>query len=166
MYIQGKILNPGDDLAEALNIRKKVFVEEYTISYDKEFDLLDELAIHAVAYEKMSANENSAKSQEKKAVATGRIFYDGEKCILDKVSVLKEYRGKEYGDFVVRLLLNKAFLAGVNEVYADSFVSAEGFFEKIGFIRIDENFIENGIVKCKMVIKSEHLMKKCCIKNQ
>lgn len=161
MYIQGKILKPGDELKEAIDIRKKVFIEEYGIPYDKEFDDFDMLAIHAVAYERDDAAKKADREDKKIAVATGRIIFDGENYKIDKVAVLKEYRNKKYGDFIVRLLLNKAFISGINEVDADAFASSEGFFKKIGFIRVSDEFLENGIKKYKMTISSKNLLKNC-----
>jgi len=161
MYIQGKILKPGDELKEAIDIRKKVFVEEYGIAYDKEFDDLDMLAIHAVAYESEDASEKGKRGNGKIAVATGRIVFDGENCKIDKIAVLKEYRNKKYGDFIVRLLLNKAFMSGIDEVNVDAFVSSEGFFKKLGFEKVSEEFSENGIKMYKMTINSKKLLKNC-----
>lgn len=161
MYIQGKILMPGDELNEAIDIRKKVFVEECGIAYDKEFDDLDSLAIHAVAYEREALSGKDDRENGKVAVATGRIVFDGEICKIDKIAVLKEYRNKKYGDFIVRLLLNKAFMSGIDKVYVDAFVSSEGFFEKIGFEKASDKFSENGIKKYKMTISSKNLLKNC-----
>lgn len=161
MYIQGKILNPGEDLKEAFEIRKNVFVDEYAIPYDKEFDDMDLIAIHAIAYERDSEGAKSEAEKRKKAVATGRIFYDGEECRIEKIAVLKEYRNKKYGDFIVRLLLNKAFESGIDEVNVDAFASCVDFFSKIGFIKASDEFSENGIKKYKMTINSKNMLRNC-----
>lgn len=165
MYIQGRIIQAGDDLTEVINIRTKVFVEEYKNSYNEEFDQNDNIAIHAVAYE---SRENSGESQasryEKTAIATGRIIYDGDECIIDRIAVLKKHRNKGYGDFIVRLLLNKAFMAGIKKVYAISYEDTKGFYEKIGFIKSDNDTCQNT-KKCKMEIDINSLIKKCSVKN-
>ncbi len=152
MLIQGKILSYGDDLSEAFTIRRKVFVEEQQIPEEIEFDELDSEAMHVIVYE---------ESSSKKPVATGRIVYNGEQCHIGRFAVLKEYRGKLYGDFTVRMLLNKAFTAGINEVSLNAQISAEKFYEKIGFQRISENFIECGILHCTMSIHIENIVKQC-----
>jgi hypothetical protein len=43
----------------------------------------------------------------------------------------------KYGDFTVRMLLNKAFTAGIREVSLDSQESAQGFYGSVGanFVR-------------------------------
>jgi len=152
---------PGDDLTEVINIRSKVFVEEFRIPYNLEFDYMDDFAVHAIAYEKTDHAMQNNCTTEKLAVATGRLFFDGDECWLDKVAVLKEYRGKEYGDFIVRLLLNKAFMAGIKSVNINSFITSEAFFEKIGFVKNGDEFIENDIKKRKMTIRIANMVNKC-----
>lgn len=165
MYIQGKILKSGDDLSEVLYIRNKVFVEEYGVPYDIEFDNMDAIAIHAIAYEKVTDAKEDAINKNNKAIAAGRLIYDGEYCQIEKIAVLKEYRGKKYGDFIVRLLLNKAFLAGIDSVYVKSYLTTEEFFKKIGFSKDSDNFFEYDVEKCRMIIKDSSLRKNCCNKN-
>lgn len=160
MYIRGKIIKPGDDLSEAAEIRKEVFVKEYGIPYNQEFDNIDAFAVHALAYESMP-DESCDIINNNIVVATGRLFFDGDICQIDKVCVLKEYRRKMYGDFIVRLLLNRAFIGGVDKVYVDAFISAENFFKEIGFIRESDNFIDNGIMKCRMKIETDNISRKC-----
>jgi predicted GNAT family N-acyltransferase len=166
MYIQGKILKPEDDLSEVLYIRNKVFVEEYGIPYNMEFDDMDGIAVHALAYERLTdTNTGIIGEQNKIAIATGRLLYDGEYCRIEKISVLKEFRGKKYGDFIVRLLLNKAFIAGIERVYVDSYLSTEGFFKKIGFTRDSDGFIDESMRKCRMIINDCSLRRNCSNKN-
>lgn len=162
MYIQGRILGPGDDLTEAINIRKKVFVEELNIAESEVFDDMDKYAVHALAYESKSDDDNFRdETAEKTAVATGRLLYDGEICRIDKVSVLREHRNKKYGDFIVRLLLNRAFIAGIDEVEVNAYATSEDFFRKIGFEKVGEEFFEKGLKKCKMTINSKKIVKNC-----
>ncbi|MDF2544027.1 MAG: GCN5-related N-acetyltransferase [Herbinix sp.] len=152
MLIQGKLLSYGDDLTEVYHIRKKVFQEEQGITPEEDFDDLDQESIHVIVYE---------DSNNKKAVATGRIYYNGVNCKIGRVAVLKEYRGKQYGDFVVRMLINKALTSGVPEVYLNAQLSTVGFYEKIGFQTVGDIYEEVGIPHIKMVLKEENLCKKC-----
>lgn len=160
MYIQGKLIQATDRLEEVISIRNKVFVEEYKIPYDEEFDQTDNIAIHALAYE-----SHEDKANTKKAVATGRIIYDGDECTIDKVAVLKDQRNKGYGDFIVRLLLNKAFMSGIKKVYALSYEESRGFYEKIGFIMEDNGDMNINGSKSRMLIDINSLRKKCTVKN-
>lgn len=152
MFIQGKILSYGDDLSEVFSIRNQVFVEELGISKDNEFDELDSISMHVIVYE--GADQN-------RAVATGRIEYDGDICRISKIAVLKDYRGKEYGDFVVRMLLNKAFTSGISEVYVNSLLITKGFFETIGFEEVEDEMKIGIINHINMIIKADKLCSGC-----
>ncbi|HHT97586.1 MAG TPA: GNAT family N-acetyltransferase [Clostridiales bacterium] len=148
----GKIISGNDDISEALIIRKEVFQIEQGVDPKLEFDDLDKLAMHAMVYTDINRT---------KAVATGRILLLDDKCVMGRVAVLKDFRGKEYGDFVVRLLLNRAFTSGIKEVFIHSQLSAVGFYEKLGFKILGEQFLEAGIRHVEMSIKEEFLTKKC-----
>lgn len=152
MPVQGKYLYYGDDLSEAFQIRKEVFQYEQGVSEQEEFDEIDDLAVHVVIY----SNENP-----KKPVATGRVFFDGNDYYIGRVAVLKDERGKYYGDFAVRMLANKAFLAGANEILIHAQLSAVSFYEKIGFITYGDVFIEAGIKHISMRLVAGSLCKKC-----
>jgi predicted GNAT family N-acyltransferase len=152
MLIQGKILSYGDDLSEAYAIRREVFIKEEGIPEEIEFDELDAEAMHVVVYE---------NNDQKKAVATGRINYDGENCQISRIAVLKEFRGRMYGDFTVRMLLNKAFSADIKIVTINAQQSAIEFYKKIGFQCTGSEFIEAEILYCKMTIYAKDIVKLC-----
>lgn len=130
--IQGKLLYYGDDLKEVYDIRKKVFVEELGVPMEKEFDELDKEAVHVLVFEQTN-QENSSKQIP---VAAGRIIWLENVCEIGHVAVLKEYRHREYGDFTVRMLINKAFHMGIDEVIAKIRPEFTNFIKKIGFMPI------------------------------
>lgn len=153
MVVKGVYLNGENDLTDAINIRRKVFIEEQQVAEEIEIDGMDPYAIHAVAY------------VENKAVATGRIIYDGDTYKIGRVAVLKEERGKQYGDFIMRMLIDKAFLHGAQEVILGAQLHAVGFYEKLGFEPYGEVFSEAGIEHIHMKLKNGNLCKKCnCVK--
>lgn len=160
MLIQGKILSYGDDLSEAFQIRRNVFVEEQGIPEDLEFDDIDQEAMHVIVYE-TTPNRNAKGQDDKNAVATGRIFFDGESCKIGRIAVLKEYRNMKYGDFTVRMLMNKAFTSGINEITLDAQCYAESFYEKIGFHKVGEPFLDTGIPHIKMIISIRDVVTSC-----
>ena len=108
--------------------------------------------MHVIVYE---------EAGRRNAVATGRIIYNGQDCQIGRIAVLKEFRGKKYGDFTVRMLLNRAFTAGINEVTINCHQSAEEFYKKIGFQRVGNNFNEAGISHCKMIINVKDISMLC-----
>lgn len=148
----GKIISGNEDISDALMIRKKVFQIEQGVDPDLEYDDLDKIAMHGLIYTDMNRTN---------AVATGRILLLDDKCVMGRVAVLKDYRGMYYGDFLVRLLLNRAFTSGIDEIFIHSQLSAVGFYEKLGFKTLSNQFLEAGIYHVEMSIKEELLTKKC-----
>ncbi len=136
--------NGNDDLTDTFEIRRKVFIEEQGVS--EELEMIkseDDISIHLVVYD---AN---------KPVATGRIIVQNSQYILGRIAVLKEERGKHYGDFVVRLLIRKAYEMGGEEQHIHAQISATGFYEKLGFECYGSNYMEAGIPHINMVHKGD-----------
>ncbi len=156
MYIQGKFKTYQDDLKEIFEIRREVFIQEQHKTDQEEFDDFDKDAVFCVLYEESSDN------QEERPVATGRLnlLEDG-RYKIGRIAVKKEFRGKQYGDMLVKMLVNKAFISGAKEVYVGAQVQAKGFYETIGFKQIGEEYIEAGIPHIEMVLTSENLCRKC-----
>lgn len=152
ILIQGKFLSYGDDLSPVFEIRRKVFIEEQGVSEEDEFDEYDDFAIHAIVYD---------IDDSKKPVATGRVYHDGKNYRVGRIAVLKEERGKYYGDFAVRLLVNKAFMSGAEEVVIGAQVSAVLFYEKIGFVSFGEIYKEADIDHITMKVKLDTICRKC-----
>lgn len=82
-----------------------------------------------------------------KPVGVARLTVSPEKSVLKKIGVVSECRGRRYGDFFTRSLLNAA--SGVSEVLEIAYKS--DYFKKFGF--------EEG--KDGMTIKSENLTFPC-----
>ncbi len=152
MLVQGKILSYGDDLTEVFEIRRTVFVYEQGISEEVEFDDIDNEAMHVIVYE---------VGPLRKAVATGRIYFDGVTCQIGRVAVLMDYRNQKYGDFTVRMLLNKAFTSGIKEVTLETQLQTEGFFETIGFRKVGQSFRKSSIAYENMVISIQDVITSC-----
>ncbi|MDR1699650.1 MAG: GNAT family N-acetyltransferase, partial [Lachnoclostridium sp.] len=103
--ITGKYLWNGDDLKDAYDIRRRVFIDELGREEINVFDNFDKISVHGIIY-----------NEEKKAVASGRIFYDGEIYRIEKIAVLIEERNKGYGEFLVKMLIDKGFEAGASDI--------------------------------------------------
>lgn len=139
MYIEGKYINGTDDLTELKRLRQIIFqTTEYHTSHLYNMDtsmICDKMAVHALAW------------MEGKAVGCGTLFYDGETYLLDRIGILEEERRKKYGDFIVRMLLDRAFQkqAPVVVIYINETVYP--FFKTIGFQQTEE---KNGILRCEL----------------
>ena len=153
MLIEGKFITPDNDMSDINNIRYKVFIEELKIKEDMICDGLDEKALHVVIYE----NDNNKKYP----VAGGRIIIEADHGLISHVAVIKDFRGKGYGDLVVRMLVNKAFEKNIPIAYVNTPINCRRFFEKIGFTSIDKESKNSNKEYKKMVLYKEKNTRKC-----
>ena len=126
------------DYTEIHAIRRKVFIEEQGVSGEEEMDSTDGSAVHLLVQD------------GQKPVATGRMLVADGLCMLGRVAVMQEERGKGYGDLVMRMLIRRAFEEGYDTQYIHAQVQARGFYEKLGFVACGDEFDEAGIPHISM----------------
>lgn len=143
----GKFISGNNDLKQVQAIRRMVFKEELGLS--GQADLPDEFCIHAIAYD------------GEKAAGTGRILFDGDRFTIAGIAVLPEYRGQKYGDFLVRLLVDKAMMSNAQEIHLDALEGTEGFFKTIGFEGCGERYQKCGGRWIPMILRTDQIHK-CC----
>jgi predicted GNAT family N-acyltransferase len=124
---------------EGQAIRYEVFVIEQNIPVELEWDEMDALCLHAVAYD--------AQGQ---ALGTGRLLPDGH---IGRMAVKKTARGAGVGAAILRALMEQARLRGDHEVKLNAQVSAEPFYQREGFMREGEVFDEAGIPHISMCLQ-------------
>ena len=110
------------ELADINQIKNTVFVKEMGMTRDDVFDEGEFPAVHLAVYD------------NGKPVACGKIIKDGSRLCFGQIASLPEHRGKGYGDFVMRLLIRKAFDMGAEKQYVNVPVAVRGFFERLGFV--------------------------------
>lgn len=147
----GKFISGADDLTPVQEIRKKVFEEELGLSMQA--DMPDEFCMHALAYDGETP------------VGIGRILFDGERFTIAGIAVLRKYRGQMYGDFLIRLLIDKAMMSNAREVYLDALAGTEDFFKITGFEVCGESYENCGGVWTPMVLQTAQIHRCCdCVK--
>ena len=67
---------------------------------------------------------------------------------LGRVVVLPEYRGKALGRRVVNEAEQWIAELGYREICIDSRLVAEGFYEKLGYTRVDDAVTQSGSFAC------------------
>lgn len=126
------ITGSWDELrAHAQPIRFEVFVDEQKVPADIELDDMDPHCVHAVAYDEAG-----------QPLATGRLLPDGH---IGRMAVRKAGRGKGVGGAVLQVLIAAARARGDAEVILNAQSHAEGFYQRYGFAREGEPFMEAGI---------------------
>ncbi|MEZ5333894.1 MAG: GNAT family N-acetyltransferase [Methanolobus sp.] len=107
-----------DDFDDAYLVRKNVFVFEQNVDESIEIDEFDSVSIHIVIY------DNALP------IATGRIFKMDKLAVIGRVSVLKDYRGKNVGKMLMEKLLEKAESMNPEAIKLDSQLHAIEFYRQ------------------------------------
>ena len=105
--IAGKYYRGMEKFEDIRKIRKQVFGEELGYSDELNFDGLDEEALHAVVY---------LDAEYTQPAAVGRLIITEDGYKIGRIAVKREARKHGYGDFIVHMLVDKAFQAGAEKV--------------------------------------------------
>lgn len=123
---------------EAKDIRTAVFIKEQ--GFKDEFDNTDEICLHFVLF------------KDNTAAATGRMFTEdnGKSYHIGRVAVLKEYRAFHFGATIMKEMIKKAKALGAQKVILSAQCRASGFYEKLGFKKIGEIYMDEYCPHIKM----------------
>ena len=87
-------------------------------------------------------------------VATCRFYeLDNSTVLVGRVVVLPEYRGQHLGSRVIKEAEKWIKELGYNQIRIDSRVEAVGFYEKLGYTRMDDEIIKSWSFDCKRMYK-------------
>lgn len=142
--ISVKIAENRKEMSDAKDVRRQVFQIEQGIDSKLDFDGEDDKADHVIAY------------LRGKAIGTARIRYLPEKTAkIERVSVLKEYRGKGAGKGIMEYIV--CYLRGksAENIKLDSQEYAKVFYEKLGFKQRGKVFQEAGVPHVEMWLKGK-----------
>ena len=137
------------DWNDAYAVRREVFIREQNVPPELEIDGSDDQATGVVVYE------------NKKPVATGRLILENGEMTIGRVAVLKECRGQGLGDLVVRMLIRRAVETGYAKQIAHAQTHARGFYAKLGFYEVGEEYYDAGILHITMVHEGD-IGSPCC----
>ncbi|WP_286160751.1 GNAT family N-acetyltransferase [Virgibacillus sp. 7505] len=136
MMASYKMIQDKSDLEKAKEIRLAVFVEEQGVALEDEFDQFDELengCQHILVY------------HEGETVGTGRIRYVDDYAKLERICMLKQYRKYGLGSVIISSLEEIAKQTGKKKYKLHAQVQAKGFYEKLGYKGVSDEFDEDGI---------------------
>ena len=133
-----KVLFGDKDIEKCFNIRKEVFVKEQKCDPKDEYENEEE-SIHFLLIDN---NE---------PVATSRYRKTQFGIKMERFAVLPSKRKKGYGLKILNFMIKD--LSNNKEVkYLHAQVQVVGFYEKVGFKKIGEQFDEVGIMHYKMIL--------------
>lgn len=134
MTMQIKKFNYSDTdlMDQAFNIREQVFIREQGVPEDLEKDSFDREAVHYILFD------------QGKPIATGRRRTTDKGIKLERFAVLSDYRNKGIGSEVLKFVL-KDLKSTHSTIYLNSQLKAVPFYERHGFIKSGDPFMEAGI---------------------
>ena len=122
-------------------IREKVFCDEQQVSKQIEFDGLDHLCDHFLIFKKNNP-VGTARLREK----IPGVFK------IERVAVLKNKRLSGLGNLLMKEVINYTFKNySLKMLVLHSQVHVKGFYQKLGFKEVGNEFLEDGIPHIKMV---------------
>lgn len=114
-------------------IREKVFVCEFHIPPDCEFDTQDQNCEHVLL-----------KDEQNNTIATGRICQSGK---ISRVAVLMKYRKTDAAKVVINKLLDIAKAKGLRNVFIDCELDEIQHYQAQGFQLAGQVFMQAGVAK-------------------
>lgn len=117
---------------EIENLRREVFVNELGFNLEDEFDGEETNYIHCCLYEK---NE---------LIAYARIFIEQDKVRIGRVAVRNDKCEQGYGRQIMFWAETEVVKNNQNKVEVHALKSAIGFYEKLGYSAVGEEFEEEG----------------------
>ncbi len=134
-----KLVENDKELEEALDIRKRVFVEEQGISETLEQDGNDSSALHMVV------------KNGDIAVGTVRIrFLNSQQAKLERMAILKPSRGAGIGKGIITFLEEKLKKRGIEQIVLHAQYYVIDFYIKCGFRETGLPFLEADIQHIRM----------------
>jgi predicted GNAT family N-acyltransferase len=124
-----------EELADALAVRREVFIEEQGVPEDLELDGKDDEAIHFVAYH-TSEPVGAARLREYDAPDTAKV---------ERVAVLEAERGTGLGRRLMDAVEEAAKAEGYGEILLHAQSPVVGFYKRLGYETTSEEFEEAGI---------------------
>jgi predicted GNAT family N-acyltransferase len=123
-------------------LRDEVFVQEQCIGAHMVWDDADQLAVHCVVCNGLGQPVGAGRLVQQ-AEGVGRI---------GRMAVSKVLRGTQLGRQVLFSLVDASRARGDREVMLHAQLSAQGFYDRLGFVACGPVFEEAGIGHIEMVL--------------
>ena len=134
-----KLVASNDELQDALEVRRQVFVEEQGIPENLEYDGSDHEAMHMVA------------KDGERVIGTARVqLLTTSQAKIERMAILGPYRHKGIGTKIVSFLNEELTNRQVKQVVLHAQYTVVTFYESCGFEELGSPFMEAGIKHIKM----------------
>jgi predicted GNAT family N-acyltransferase len=131
--IEVRLASSSSEVDEALELRRRVFVNEQHVSLEADRDGLDPAATHVVAID------------DGRIVGTCRLVFDNGLARLGRMAVDPEARGRGIGAAILEEAERASRAAGATRIRLHAQTAARSLYERGGFDVKGEEFMEEGI---------------------
>jgi|SRR5699024_144091 len=126
-------------LDQAYRIRMNVFVDEQNVPAEVELDEHDETAMHFIGY------------QDSEAMAASRLRFMNDCGKLERICVLKPFRGQSYGKQLIKTMEETIKQHNYKKATLNAQTHAIAFYESLGYRKISGEFMDAGIPHVTMI---------------
>jgi predicted GNAT family N-acyltransferase len=135
-----KVVTTDIEFADALKVRRLVFIDEQQVPEEEEIDQYEKECIHVVMYD-----------NDQQPIAAGRLRNVDGIGKMERICVLSSHRKLGLGKHIMDYLEGLAIENGYNKLKLNSQTHAEGFYDKLGYQTISDVFLDAGIPHVTMV---------------
>ena len=135
-----RLIRDDAEYNEILKVRKIVFIQEQNVPSQIEFDGLDKESIHVII------------KLNNKTIGCARIRTINGNVKLERIVILKEFRGKGFGKKLVEYLISYCKQIEPKEIIIYAQYNLKDFYRKFGFKTRGNTFMEAGIKHIEMYI--------------
>ncbi|QLK85692.1 GNAT family N-acetyltransferase [Staphylococcus sp. 17KM0847] len=129
-----KEVTTKESYQDVLSIREAVFIEEQGVSRDEEIDEYESTAHYIIGYD-----------SEGKPMATARYRSVDDTAKIERVAVMKAYRGQGIGKQLILALEQIAAQHGFSHFKLGAQTHAIPFYESLGYRVYGDTFMDAGI---------------------
>ncbi|MGM0942464.1 MAG: GNAT family N-acetyltransferase [Bacillota bacterium] len=134
-----KVVTSQEEIEQAFYVRTVVFVDEQNVPPEEELDAHDESSTHFVVYD------------DDKPIAASRLRFVDSYGKLERICVLKTYRGKAIGKQLIQAMEAVSLEKGYHKAKLNGQTHAEKFYQRLGYKTISGEFMDAGIPHVTMV---------------
>ena len=136
MTFKVKSVDWGKEKHRLSKLREKVFVCEWRIPKEYEFDQEDQASYHVLVMD-----------DENNEIATGRITPDGE---IGRIAVVPRFRGPDVYQTLFHALLDIAKQHGLDDVSVQCELEGVEYYQQQGFRPVGTVYMDAGIPRQRM----------------
>ena len=133
-----KLVNTKKELEQVLRIREIVFIKDQRVAKSRERDSFDDDAKHVIV------------TYNAKPIGCARMRFVHNKAKLERIALLKEYRGKGFGKQIMEYLIKYCKRKNPQEIVMYAQYYLKNFYNKCGFKERGRIFMDVGIRHIEM----------------